>query len=97
MPATARLGPIPYSISPACRALVNVRRNMSGLPSQVRSANAYSLFEEQGVLPAEAGARFRDGARAQGGGRPALESFIAFRGRPPQGDPLLRHNAMSPS
>jgi len=34
---------------------------------------------------------------ARGGSRPALESFIAFRGRPPQIDALLRHNGMSPS
>ena len=94
MPATARLGPIPYSISPACRASVNVRRNMSGLPSQVRSANAYSLFEEQGVLSPAAGRRFRDEVLARGGSRPALESFIAFRGRPPQIEALLRHNGM---
>ena len=29
-----------------------------------------------------------------GGSRPALESFVAFRGRPPQLDALLRHNGM---
>ena len=31
---------------------------------------------------------------ARGGSRPALESFVAFRGRPPQLDALLRHNGM---
>jgi hypothetical protein len=30
-----------------------------------------------------------------GGSRPALESFIAFRGREPQLDALLRHSGMS--
>jgi oligopeptidase A len=62
--------------------------------AEVLSADAYSLFEEQGVLSPAAGSRFRDEVLARGGSRPALESFIAFRGRPPQIDALLRHNGM---
>ena len=65
--------------------------------AEVLSADAYSLFEEQGILSPEAGARFRDEVLARGGSRPALESFVAFRGRPPQIDALLRHNGMSAS
>jgi oligopeptidase A len=65
--------------------------------AEVLSADAYSLFEEDGVLSPTAGARFRDEVLARGGSRPALESFVAFRGRPPQIDALLRHNGMSPS
>jgi len=65
--------------------------------AEVLSADAYSLFEEVGVLSRKAGARFRDEVLARGGSRPALESFIAFRGRAPQIDALLRHNGMSPS
>ena len=62
--------------------------------AEVLSADAYSLFEEQGVLSPVAGARFRDEVLARGGSRPAMESFIAFRGRGPQIDALLRHNGM---
>ena len=62
--------------------------------AEVLSADAYSLFEEQGVLSPAAGARFRDEVLARGGSRPAIESFVAFRGRPPQLDALLRHNGM---
>jgi len=62
--------------------------------AEVLSADAYSLFEEQGVLSPEAGTRFRDEVLARGGSRTALESFIAFRGRSPQIDALLRHNGM---
>ena len=65
--------------------------------AEVLSADAYSLFEESGVLSPAAGARFREEVLAQGGSRPALESFIAFRGRAPQLDALLRHNGMSTS
>jgi oligopeptidase A len=62
--------------------------------AEVLSADAYSLFEESGVLSAEAGSRFREEVLAQGGSRPAIESFVAFRGRPPRIDALLRHNGM---
>jgi oligopeptidase A len=61
----------------------------------VLSADAYSLFEEEGVLSPAAGARFRDEVLSRGGSRTALESFVAFRGRPPQLDALLRHNGMT--
>ena len=65
--------------------------------AEVLSADAYSLFEETGVLSPEAGTRFRDEVLARGGSRPALESFVAFRGRPPQLDAFLRHNGMTAS
>jgi oligopeptidase A len=63
--------------------------------AEVLSADAYSLFEEAGVLSPVVGARFRDEVLARGGSRPAMESFVAFRGRPPQLDALLRHNGMT--
>jgi oligopeptidase A len=62
--------------------------------AEVLSADAYSLFEEQGVLSPVVGSRFRDEVLGRGGSRPALDSFIAFRGRAPQIDALLRHNGM---
>jgi oligopeptidase A len=65
--------------------------------AEVLSADAYSLFEETGVMSAAAGARFRDEVLARGGSRPAMESFVAFRGRPPLLDALLRHNGMTAS
>jgi oligopeptidase A len=65
--------------------------------AEVLSADAYSLFEEAGVLSPAAGARFRDEVLARGGSRAAMESFVAFRGRAPQLDALLRHNGMMTS
>ncbi len=62
--------------------------------AEVLSADAYELFEEQGVLSAEAGRRFREEVLARGGSRPAMESFVAFRGRAPRIDALLRHHGM---
>jgi oligopeptidase A len=62
--------------------------------AEVLSADAYSLFEENGVLCDETGKRFWNEILAQGGARSALESFVAFRGREPTIDALLRHNGM---
>ncbi len=63
--------------------------------AEVLSADAYSLFEELGVLSEEAGTRFKTEVLEQGGSRTAMESFVAFRGREPSMDALLRHNGMS--
>ena len=62
--------------------------------AEVLSADAYSLFEQNGVLDSRTGTRFREEILAVGGSRPALESFKAFRGREPRIDALLRHNGM---
>ena len=63
--------------------------------AEVLSADAYAQFEEDGILNCETGARFLDEILGVGGSRPALESFISFRGRKPDLDALLRHNGMT--
>jgi oligopeptidase A len=63
--------------------------------AEVLSADAYGAFEENGVLNPQIGERFRREVLAAGGSRPALESFVAFRGRAPRIDALLRHNGMT--
>ncbi len=65
--------------------------------AEVLSADAYSMFEEtasDGVVNAATGSRFLEEILAMGGSRSALESFMAFRGREPELDALLRHNGM---
>ncbi len=62
--------------------------------AEVLSADAYSLFEDMGVLDPEAGERFRREILGVGGSRPAMESFVAFRGREPSIEALLRHSGM---
>ena len=62
--------------------------------AEVLSADAYSLFEENGVLDAATGSHFRQQILAVGGSRNAMDSFVAFRGREPQIDALLRHNGL---
>ena len=63
--------------------------------AEVLSADAYSLFEENGVLDAATGARFWNEILGVGGSRPALESFVAFRGREPSIDALLKYSGMT--
>ena len=62
--------------------------------AEVLSADAYAAFEEAGDN-ARIGRLFQHEILAVGGERPALESFIAFRGRPPEIDALLRHSGMA--
>ncbi len=63
--------------------------------AEVLSADAYSLFEEQGVLNPDVGERFWREILSVGGSRPALESFVAFRGREPSIEALLKHSGMA--
>jgi oligopeptidase A len=62
----------------------------SYLWAEVLSADAFSAFEESGVFDPVTGARYRSEILAVGGSRPALESFVAFRGREPQPEALLK-------
>ncbi len=59
--------------------------------AEVLSADAFSAFEEAGVLDLETGRRYRREILEVGGSRDALDSFKAFRGRAPSIDAMLRH------
>jgi len=67
--------------------------------AEVLSADAYAAFEEtalpDGSPSLETGRRYRQTILEAGGSRPALESFIAFRGREPSLNALLRHQGMA--
>ena len=58
------------------------------------AADAFAAFEETGVLDAATAERFRREILAVGGSRPALDAFVAFRGREPDIDALLRQAGM---
>ena len=62
----------------------------SYLWAEVLSADAFERFEQEGVFNAEVGKAWRAAVLAVGGSRPALESFMEFRGRKPSPDALLR-------
>ncbi len=62
----------------------------SYLWAEVLSADAFERFEQAGVIDRATGEAFRREVLAVGATRPALESFVAFRGRAPEPGALLR-------
>jgi oligopeptidase A len=66
----------------------------SYLWAEVLSSDAYSKFEEHGVLDAATGREFMKCVLEKGGSRDALELFVNFRGREPRNDALLRHSGI---
>ena len=63
--------------------------------AEVLSAYAFSLFEEYGVFDQATGQSFLHNILEQGGSKDAMELFVAFRGREPQIDALLRHSGIA--
>jgi oligopeptidase A len=63
--------------------------------AEVLSADAFSLFEERGVFDPAAGRAFREAILEKGGSRDAMDLFVAFRGREPRIDALLRHSGIA--
>ena len=63
--------------------------------AEVLSSDAYSLFEEQGVFDPKTGRAFLEEILEKGGSAGAMELFVAFRGREPSIEPLLRHSGLS--
>src|SRR5690554_4537436 len=63
--------------------------------AEVLSADAFSRFEEEGIFNRETGASFLHNILEQGGSKDAMELFVAFRGRKPEIDALLRHNGLA--
>jgi oligopeptidase A len=62
--------------------------------AEVLSADAYSKFEEDGIFNRETGKAFLENILEMGGSKPPMELFVAFRGREPQVDALLRHSGI---
>ncbi|MDQ6996919.1 MAG: M3 family metallopeptidase [Mariprofundus sp.] len=65
--------------------------------AEVLSADAYAAFEEEGILNANTAERFREQVLSVGGSTDIMDAFIAFRGRKPTVDALLRHTGLSAS
>ena len=62
--------------------------------AEVLSADAFSLFEEEGVFNEEIGMAFRRNILEKGGSADAMDLFVAFRGREPSIEALLRHTGI---
>jgi len=63
--------------------------------AEVLSADAFSVFEENGIFDARTGQRFLNNVLEKGGSKDAMELFVAFRGREPEIDALLRHSGIA--
>jgi oligopeptidase A len=63
--------------------------------AEVLSADAFARFEEDGLFNPQVSNNFLTEILSRGGSRAAMESFIAFRGRKPTVDALLRHCGLS--
>lgn len=63
--------------------------------AEVLSADAFSRFEEEGIFNPETGAEFRKNILEMGGSREPMDLFVAFRGREPEVDALLRHSGIT--
>lgn len=63
--------------------------------AEVLSADAYSLFEDNGVFDRKSGDSFMRNILEQGGCRDPMELYINFRGRKPDINALLRHAGLA--
>ncbi|NOZ10363.1 MAG: M3 family metallopeptidase [Gammaproteobacteria bacterium] len=63
--------------------------------AEVLSADAFAQFEECGVFNRDTGNAFLHHILEQGGTQEPIELFVAFRGREPTIDALLRHSGLS--
>ncbi len=63
--------------------------------AEVLSADAFSRFEEEGIFNPDTGASFRRHILEAGGSQDPMELFVAFRGREPDIEPLLRHSGIN--
>ncbi len=62
--------------------------------AEVLSADAFGSFEEEGIFNRATGERFLHEILEQGGAREPMALFVAFRGRKPSVDALLRHSGI---
>lgn len=67
----------------------------SYLWAEVLSADAFSLFEEQGIFDQTTGDKFRAAILEKGGSDDAMNLFVQFRGREPSNEALLRHRGIA--
>ena len=65
--------------------------------AEVLSADAFSRFEEEGILNPKVGNDFVRTILSNGGSKDFMDLFISFRGRKPSVEPLLRHSGITNS
>ena len=63
--------------------------------AEVLAADAFGAFEEAGIFDADLAHRFRSEILEVGGSRDIMDAFVAFRGRRPEIDALLRQSGIT--
>lgn len=63
--------------------------------AEVLSSDAFGRFEEEGIFNQQTGKDFLNNILEMGGSKEPMELFVAFRGREPQVDALLRHSGIA--
>lgn len=63
--------------------------------AEVLSADAFASFEEQGIFDQATGQAFLQNILEMGGAKEPMELFVAFKGREPTVDALLRHSGIA--
>lgn len=63
--------------------------------AEVLSSDAFGRFEEEGIFNQETGRAFLNNILEMGGSKEPMELFVAFRGREPEVDALLRHSGIA--
>ncbi|WP_339803523.1 oligopeptidase A [uncultured Marinobacter sp.] len=63
--------------------------------AEVLAADAFSLFEENGIFDENTGRSFRENILEMGGSREPAELFRAFRGRDPDVEALLKQSGIT--
>ena len=62
--------------------------------AEMLEADAFSLFEEQGVMNKDVANKYVQTILSKGGSMPANEMFSNFRGREPKIDALLKRDGL---
>ncbi|MEN8763723.1 MAG: oligopeptidase A [Thiogranum sp.] len=63
--------------------------------AEVLSSDAFSLFEENGIFDRDTGSHFLHQLLEQGGADDPMDLYVAFRGREPNIEALLRHSGLA--
>lgn len=63
--------------------------------AEVLSSDAFERFEQEGIFNTQTGSDFLTNILEMGGSKEPMELFVAFRGREPKIDALLRHSGIA--
>jgi oligopeptidase A len=63
--------------------------------AEVLAADAFSAFAEAGIFDQQTAARFRNEILEVGGSKDIMDAYVAFRGRKPTMDALLRYSGIA--